>query len=154
MLAALARFESMGANDVPEQTLAVFSGQSPISSAYKGHVSDLIEMDYMREISKDRYTITDDGRARANAPTPIHSVDELHQAWFNYLNDARQVTILKVLIEHRGEILTREQLAELSGQRITSSEFGANLRVLSGLGIINYPQSGQVTATDLLFPNL
>jgi hypothetical protein len=38
------------------------------------------------------------------------------------------------------------------GNSATSSGFANNLGALRSLGLIDYPQRGQVMATDLLFP--
>jgi hypothetical protein len=97
--------------------------------------------------------LTDDGRGLATATDPIHSVAQLHEAWRAKLS-APQGRILTVLAELYPQPISREELADAAGQSSTSSGYANNLGSLRSLGLLDYPSSRMVVATDLLFPRL
>ena len=59
-----------------------------------------------------------------------------------------------MLIDRHPEAMHRTELATAVGNSATSSGFANNLGALRSLGLIDYPQRGQVAATALLFPEL
>ena len=83
----------------------------------------------------------------------IGSLEQLHAAWLGRLSGS-QGRLLRVLIDHYPGAMDRTQLAEAAGQSPTSSGFANNLGALRSLGLVDYPQRGEVVATDLLFPEL
>ena len=62
--------------------------------------------------------------------------------------------ILQVLIGVYPKAVSRGWLADESGQSATSSGFANNLGALRSLGLLDYPSSGMVAATEPLFPAL
>ena len=97
--------------------------------------------------------LTDAGRALAAPTEPIRSLEELHQAWQRKLSTP-QWRILHALIAVHPRAVSRGWLADESGQSASSSGYANNLGALRSLGLLDYPASGMVAATDLLFPRL
>lgn len=153
ILDALAAFEALGLSQVARQHIAVWSKQSPASSAFGNHLSLLRTAGLIDYPTGGFVSLTAAGRARARPTTPIRDLAQLHAAWYQRLPDA-QARILRVLIEHYPRSIERTRLAGLAGQSPTSSAFGKHLSVLRDLGLVAYPQPAQVAATALLFPTL
>lgn len=151
ILAALARFEALGIHHVSRANLAVFSGQSPRSSAYTAHLAALEQAGLVTYPEAGHARLTAAGQAIAPESAPIRSLDELHQAWFRYLPDP-QVRMLRALIARYPGAYTRDDLATQTGQSPKSSAFAAHVSALAGLGLVWYPAPGEVAATELLFP--
>ena len=84
-------------------------------------------------------------------PSPIRSIDELHEAWYAKL-PRPQAAILRVLIWAFPAPMGRERLAAEVGQSPTSSGYANNLGALRSLGLLDYRSGGQVVATAVLFP--
>lgn len=152
ILAALAEFEAMGLQQVARGNLAVFSGQSPNSSAYRNNLGKLSGLGLLRYPRSGMVCLTDAGRKIAAPSRRIGSVQELHVAWYGKLSGS-QGRILQALIERYPSDISREDLSQLAEQSATSSAYRNNLGRLSGLGLLRYPSAGRVVATELLFPD-
>ena len=97
--------------------------------------------------------LTDDGRTRARARSDIRTVNDLHQAWYQQLGGPR-ARLLQVLISCYPSAISREELGERTGYSPSSGNLANLLGSLRTLGLVDYPASGQVVATALLFPEL
>lgn len=153
VLDALAAFEGLGLRRVAKHHVAIWSKQSPKSSAYGNNLGALRSAGLIDYPAAGYVALTAAGRARARVTTPIRSIAELHAAWYQRL-PAPQARILRVLIEHYPRAIDRARLADQAEQSPTSSAYGNNLGALRSLGLIDYPQPGWVVATALLFPVL
>jgi len=153
ILDALASFAAAGLADVARSNVAVFAGQSSASSGFANNLGTLRSRRLIDYPSGGRVALTDAGRALAAPTEPIHSLDELHQAWQRKLS-APQWRILQALIAVYPKAVSRGWLADESGQSASSSGFANNLGTLRSLGLLDYPASGMVAATELLFPPL
>ncbi len=60
--------------------------------------------------------------------------------------------IVRALIEIYPDALTRADLADVTEQSASNGGYSNNLGALRSLGLVDYPQSGHVAATALLFP--
>lgn len=151
----LASMEALGISEMARSNLAVFSGQSPRSSAYDAHVSALKKagvVDY--PAGGGRVSLTASGRELAGGAdrwTTPRSLASLHAAWFSRLPDA-QGRILEVLLECHPAEVGRKELAGLAGASPRSSAYDAHVSALKSLSLIVYPRPGRVKAGDLLFP--
>jgi hypothetical protein len=153
ILDALASFEAFGLEHVAKGNVAVWAGQSSTSSGFANNLGALRSRGLINYPAGGRVALTDDGRALATATDPIHSVAQLHEAWRAKLS-APQGRILTVLAELYPQPISREELADAAGQSSTSSGYANNLGSLRSLGLLDYPSSRMVVATDLLFPRL
>lgn len=87
------------------------------------------------------------GQRRAVPPT----IADLHRRVMLVL-DAPLQKILKVLIDHSGQPVTRTHLAEACGYEPGGGSFRTYLSRLSGLKLTKYPNKTTVAASPLLFP--
>ncbi len=153
ILDALAAFATVGLDAVAKSNVATWAGQSPTSSGFANNLGSLRSRGLIAYPAGGRVALTDAGRTQAAATDPITSVDQLHAAWLGRLS-APQGRLLRSLLDWYPQAIDRAALAEAAGQSATSSGFANNLGMLRSLGLIDYPQRGQVVATALLFPEL
>lgn len=151
ILIALASLENLGLGSVSRSNVAVFSDQSPRSSGYSNNVSRLSAEGLLSYPQPGQLALTGLGREVTNGQAEHYDQAGLHQAWFSKIPNP-QATILGVLISLYPESISRDDLAEQSGQSPASSGYSNNISRLSSLGLAYYPQPGWVAATDLLFP--
>jgi predicted transcriptional regulator len=95
--------------------------------------------------------LTPAGEERAATPRQFTSLTDLHDAWYRQLSTP-QARILQELIARYPLPMDRDELADLVGASATSGAYKNNLGRLRSLGLVDYPASGQVVATRLLFP--
>lgn len=150
MLGVLAAFEKMGVKDIDRRNLAVFSDQSPNSSAFRGHCQALIAAGDMRVVGNGTVAITEQGRHKAPKTTGPKTRAELHSMWASKLQP-KQAHMMQRLIEARGPI-PRDKLAEAADQSPKSSAFRANAQTLVSLGIAETAGAGLLKAGAVLFP--
>lgn len=153
ILDALATLEVLGLRDVDKSNAAVFADQSPTSSGYSNNLGRLRTLALIHYPQTGRVALSDDGRQRAQINESIRTRDDLHRAWFAKLA-APKVRILEALIRVYPDSIEKPELAKLAAQSWTSSGYSNNLGNLRSLGLIEYPQTGHVVATSLLFPEL
>jgi hypothetical protein len=149
----LVAFEAVGLGQVAKSNVATWARQSPVSSGFANNLGAPRSRGLITYPVGGRVALTDAGRALAAAAEPITSLEQLHAAWLARLPEP-QGHVLRVLIDRHPEAMDRAELAVAAAQSPTSSGFANNLGALRSLGLLDYPQPGQVVATDLLFPEL
>jgi hypothetical protein len=151
MINALAAFESIGLMAVSRSNLAVYSDQSPRSSAYDVNISALRHRGLIECPSSGLVRLTDAGRR--SAPSGLHpaNLEELHGAWIGKLTGP-QAAMLRHLIHHYPRAVSRDRLAAATNQSPRSSAYDVNISRLRSLGIVGVPGRGELAATQLLFP--
>jgi Helicase HerA, central domain len=151
ILDALMDFWSLGLNSVSRSNVAIWSGASPTSSAYGNNLGRLRSLGLVDYPQSGAVALTQSGRKRAKSVAkPVSSADLL-EAWCRRLSGP-QGRILRHVAKIYPASVGRNQLASATGASSTSSAFGNNLGGLRSLGLIDYPQSGRVSATRSLFP--
>ena len=143
--------EVLGVTQLDRRTAAVLSKQSPKSSAYAKHVSELHGAGLISYPGDGQLALTDAGRDLTGPSGPPPTQGELHRRWLGYL-DPYEGDLLRVLVDVYPWPLQRTQLAEKAGRSVSSSAFGAKVASLEQLGLVSYPSKGAVKATELLFP--
>lgn len=157
ILDTLATFEALGLWAVDRKNVAVFSGRGPRSSAFDTDLAALGKAGLL-VTGGGQLHLTDAGRARAATPAALPTGEDFRQAWYTALtralggNDA-QARLLRVLAAVFPAGVSRADLAERAGMSVRSSAFDGHVAALSSLGLAR-TGGGQVTATDLLFPEL
>lgn len=151
ILRALKDLEFLGLREVPRNNLAVFANQGPKSSAFRDHLAALKETGMISYPSPGSVALDDEGWDAVPEPASPRSVEELHRAWYGRLPDAAG-RIVAALVQSYPEGLSRERLAEASGQSPRSSAFRDRIAELRSLRLVEYPKTGYVRATELLFP--
>jgi hypothetical protein len=151
ILDVLASFEAIGLESLERSMTAVMSDASPTSSSFGNNLGALRTKGLIEYPITGAVQLTADGRSLAHAGMAPGSLDDLHAAWRSKLSGP-QGAILGELIEAYPRAIARDELAAMCEASPSSSSYGNNLGALRTLGVIDYPQRGEVVATKLLFP--
>ena len=147
----MAALEALGLAQPERAHVAVFAGTTPTSSAFTNNLGALRTAGFLAYPGAGRLQLTEAGRRAARKPDALPSRAALQEAWFSRLPPARG-RLLRALIACYPAPQSRETLADSAGVSAGSSSFTNNLGALRSLGLISYPKSGHVAATDVLFP--
>ena len=150
-LSAIAWWESIGVATPDLGGVAFVAGTSTKSSAFINNRSRLRASGYIAYPSSGRVALTDAGRAITPPPELPPTNAALHDAIFQQLTPVLG-RLLRPLIAAYPNELSLEELAEQAGTSTSSSAFINNRSWLRARGLANYPRSGAVRATELLFP--
>jgi hypothetical protein len=150
-LSAIAWWESIGVSTPDLGGVAFVAGTSTKSSAFDNNRSRLRAGGYINYPSTGRVALTDEGRAISPPPSLPPTNDALHGAVFEQLTPVLG-RMLRPLIDAYPDELSLENLAEQAGTSTSSSAFDNNRSWLRARGLADYPRTGFVRATELLFP--
>jgi uncharacterized protein len=150
ILNALAQLEAIGMAQPSKTQLALFAGASPKSSGYTNNLGALRSAGLIDYLSPGTASLTNDGRAIADATAAPSTVEEMH-AYVRELVGGSRWRILEVLVDVYPEALAKDELAERAGVSASSSGYTNNLGSLRSLGLIDYPAPGHAAATPVLF---
>jgi len=152
VLTALAELEEIRVSPAPREQVGVFAGYSNLNS--KGMVNALGALRSAGHIDypePGKVCLTASGRKLAPAITKPKTNADFHARLMQMMGGPES-RLLQVLIARRGHSIDREELARLAGYtNLNSKGFVNSLGRLRTLGLLDYPQRGQVGATDLLF---
>jgi len=152
ILNALAELEQLGAK-APKRTLVAFlAGYSNLSSTgFAKALSSLSTDALVYYPGSGLVALTDAGRKMALPPPRPRSPQEV-QGRIIILLGGVSARILEPIIEAYPKAIPREQAAAVAGYtNLASTGFAKALSRLSSLGFIEYPSSGQVKASPVLF---
>lgn len=150
ILDALAWLESIGITQADRNQAAFLADQSPTSSGYSNNLGALRTTGLISYPSSGTLTLTESGRAKANAPKSPATTAELHHAVLSRLPRPKS-EILKCLLDIYPHDISKEVLAGEAGQSASSSGYSNNLGSLRSLGLIDYPAPGRVIAKQVMF---
>jgi hypothetical protein len=149
LLDALALMEKLG---TPSEriNLAFFSGYT-VAGRFNNLVGGLRTRGLVDYPTGGEVVLSDEGRAIANADAhSVRSQHDLHELWLAKL-PASEGKVLQVLMEAYPNELSRYTLAERTDYTV-AGRFNNIVGKLRTLGAIEYPGSGTVRASDVLFP--
>jgi hypothetical protein len=95
--------------------------------------------------------LTDAGRSITPPPTLPPTNEALHEVVFQQLTPVLGRMLRPLIDAYPGE-LSLEDFAKQAGTSTTSSAFDNNRSWLRARGLADYPRTGFVRATELLFP--
>jgi hypothetical protein len=152
LLDSLAALEGIGVAQVAKTQLALWAGVSPKSSGYQNNLGGLRTLGLIAYPAPTFVALTDDGRQHSDnaLAASLLTTEELHAHVQQLLPPARW-RIVEPLLAAYPAPMTRAQLAEAAGVSEASSGFQNNLGGLRTLGLLDYPQPGQVVANAVLF---
>jgi len=151
ILNTLAGMEALGVDQPDKATVAALVGYHPNAKSYANATGSLRTSGRIEYPSGGRISLTDDGRAIAENSLPVSSIDELHELWFERLgNVARK--ILEPLLKAHPRAVPVAEVANSAGYHPNAKSFANMKGRLRTLGLIDYPSSGNMVATDVLFP--
>lgn len=97
--------------------------------------------------------LTDEGRTLATPPDIERTTEGLQAAVLDRLDGPEQ-RVLQVLIDHYPDALTKQDAGELAGYTVGEKIGGTYANILGrlrSLGLIDYPNRGEVAALPVLF---
>lgn len=149
ILNACAWMESIGVNDPKQEAVAFLAGYTVGGGAFNNPRGALRVMGLIEYTSRGM-RLTEAGRTRAQLPDTPLTTQELHNRVLAQLPTPEQ-KLLKVLLEAYPEAVDNDQLARAAGYEPGGGAFNNPRGRLRTLGLVEYPQKGQVKAADLLF---
>ena len=151
LLSAIAWWESIGVPAPDLGGVAFVAKTSTKSSAFDNNRSRLRAGGYIDYSSGGRVQLTEAGRALAPVPDLPPTNAALHDAILGEVTPAHG-RMLRVLIAAYPDEMALEAFAKGAGTSVTSSAFDNNRSWLRARGLAEYPRTGYVRATRLLFP--
>lgn len=152
VLDELASLEALGITTPPKGQVSVLCGYAnPRSGGFSGPLGRLAAAGLITYPRSGEMALTDAGRARAQAPDAPLTNEILHERVLDKFYGPR-ARVLRELIAAYPDALDKAALAlQLGYENPRSGGFSGPLGSLSKLGLVRYPSSGQVAATNLLF---
>lgn len=150
ILVALRQLEAIGHMPADRLNVAIFAGVSANSSGFANNLGSLRTLGYIDYPQPGMIALTEAGQrevGRQRAPTHADLM-----ALLATLIPPAQMKLLDLLSDDYPQPMDREKLASLACVSAASSGYANNLGRLRSLGLIDYPQSGFVKATAILFP--
>lgn len=151
LLSAIAWWESVGVPAPDLGGVAFIAGTSTKSSAFDNNRSRLRSRGYIDYPSSGHVRLTEAGRRVTPPPVLPPTNVALHEAIFSKIAPALQ-RLLRALIDVYPGELSLAEFAKRAGTSTSSSAFDNNRSWLRARGLAEYPRSGFVRATSLLFP--
>ena len=146
----LAWLEAIGISEAARIQLAFLASQSPKSGAYANNLGALRSRGLVNYPLRSHVALTDEGRQYADAPDAPVTTEALHKAIFTKVSGP-QTRILRTLIDHYPQDLSKHSVAEMTQQSPISGAYANSLGFLRSLGLIDYPMPGRVVALPILF---
>ena len=151
LLSAIAWWEAIGVAEPDLGGVAFVAKTSTKSSTFNNNRSRLRAAGYIDYPQTGRVRLTEAGRQLAPPPPIPPTNDALHEAVLSMVTPAVG-RMLKVLLSRHPNEVSLEDFAMLAGTSTTSSTFNNNRSWLRARGLSDYPRTGFVRATELLFP--
>jgi hypothetical protein len=150
VLNALAWLESIGVERPEINAVAFLSGYKPGGGAFNNTKGSLRTKSLVEYAPGKRVFLTASGRLHAQSPDVPLDTQELHSQVIDRLSGPER-RILRPLLEAWPGTLSNAALADAAEYGAGGGAFNNARGRLRTLGLIDYPERGQVRARDLLF---
>lgn len=150
LLNALAFLKSIGVQHADKRQLAIFVRSSPTSGTYLKKLSGLRTAGLIDYPTTSTVELTSAGAALASTVGVPATTKELHAAIQSKI-PASKWRILSALIAVHPRPMTKDALAEQCNLAPGSGTYLKYLGSLRTLGLVDYPRTSEVVASDLLF---
>lgn len=152
ILDALAWWGAFGIEQPSNEQVAFVAGYSPTSTGYTNPRGALKMAGLLEYPSGGHVRLTAGGAERANAPDAEPTRDEMHRRIFEKLSGPQE-RILRPVLEAWPRAMTNQEVAEKAGYSASSTGYTNPRGSLKMLSLIEYPRSGEVRASDWLYPD-
>lgn len=151
VLNAIMWFYSIGQTKPSKTAVALIAKVRPTSGGYKNVCSSLRTKGLISYPTPGDISLTHEGMGVAQTPEINATTnEEFHQVILGILSNPEANVLTPLLREHRP--LHKEILATLTPYQPSSGGYKNILSSLRTLGLIDYPEPGQVEATSLMYP--
>ena len=151
ILDALAWLAGCGIPQPTRQNVAVIAGISAKGGYFSNTLGTMRTAELIDYPGNGLVSLTSKGSGYASLPDAPQNLNDLHQRWFTKLPKAQR-TLLEVLIRFYPQKMLRTALAHQAELDANGGYFSNSLGALRSLGLVEYPASGHVRASNLLFP--
>ncbi len=151
LLSAVAWWESLGFESPDLIGVAFIAGTSTSSSTFDNNRARLRVAGYLEYPTSGTVRLTPAGRDVAPPPIIEPTNDALHRAVIAKLTPALRRMFIELITRYPAET-SLEDFATTVGSSTSSSTFDNNRSWLRARGLAEYPRSGFIRATKLLFP--
>jgi hypothetical protein len=151
ILNTIAGMMALGVAQPDKATVAALVGYHPNAKSYSNAMGSLRTAGRIAYVADGRVTLTPDGEAIAENSLPVASRAELHRLWFGRLGNVAERILAPVLDAYPSPVAAAE-VAEAAGYHPNAKSFSNMKGRLRTLGLIDYPSSGMIVASHILFP--
>lgn len=151
ILNALAELHAIGIERTTRQQLGMFAGYNLTGGSGAQHIADLVQLGLVEIPGQGSVQLTEAGHAAADATDVPQTLEELHQRALAKASSGQR-RIAEHLISIYPEGISRADLGATVGYNLTGGSGAQHVADLVTLGVATIPRTGQVAASDLLFP--
>lgn len=148
---AIAWWNSVGVQTPDKLQIAFVAGYTPGGGSFNNNMGALRSGGMINYPSAGCASLTPEGSALAQTVPIPPSLQGFQDAVMGKLTGPQR-RLLSPLIEAYPDSLSTEELASRSGYTPNAGSFNNTRGSLRTLGLVTYPSSGLVRATDMLFP--
>jgi len=149
ILDAIAWIEDLGIENPKQVAVAFLAGYTFGGGAFNNPRGALRTMGLVEYVGSERIRLTEKGKELAQWPASTLTTEDLQEKVLSILPGPEQ-KILRVLIDAYPNAMTKAECAQASGYA-QGGAFNNPLGRLRSLGLIEYPQPGNVVALPVLF---
>ncbi len=149
ILDAIAWIEDLGIENPKQVAVAFLAGYTYGGGAFNNPRGALRTIGLVEYMGSDRIRLTEKGTELAQWPASTLTTEDLQEKVLSILPGPEQ-KILRVLIDAYPNAMTKSECAQASGYA-QGGAFNNPLGRLRSLGLIEYPQPGNVVALPVLF---
>jgi len=153
ILKALAICESFGIDEPARATVGAFAKYRSGAGHFTNILSGMKTAGLIVYPKPGCIALTKEGQNLAEYPDKTPTLKDLHNAWMSILPGEPYRKILKEVISHHPDKLSREELGARTGYSPRAGHFTNMLSKMKTLGAITYPSSGVVAASEYVFPH-
>ncbi|SRR5579883_173809 len=152
ILDELAELEAIGVPVPDKVQLALFCGYTNArSGGFSEPLGALVKKGLASYPRAGRVSLTDAGRAAAQAPGAVRTTEDLHTRVLGKLDGPRARILRELIAAYPADVDKTELAARLGYGNPRSGGFTEPLGSLRSLGLIHYPAPGRVAALPVLF---
>lgn len=142
-------FESLGVTD-PDVSAVAFSADYTVNGTFNNAKSRLHSWGFVKYGGNGTMRLTEEGRARANAPPDTRTTEAMHRSLLGRL-PGPLARMMRVLLDKYPAPMSIEDLAAATNYTVNGTFNNAKSR-LRTMGLADYPERGMIVAQHYLFP--
>lgn len=152
ILNALAGLEVFGMQSPPRAMVAAHSRFSPGAGHFTNLVGSLRTAGLIDYPQNGLIGLTTEGRKAAQYPAGEVTKEDIQKSWLKIMPTRSHEILLKALIEHYPDSMSRDELAQITNFSTGTGHFTNLVGKLRTLGAVEYPWQGHVKATSFVCP--
>lgn len=151
ILNGIAEWNALGVAAPNRSQLGFMIGKSPRTGYFQGTVSTLKTSGYIEYPSGGLLSLTELGKGAITATEPPTSLQDFHNRVRTHLSSL-ETQMFDAMVAVYPNSLSRAELGQAINKSEATGYFQGTVSTMKTAGILEYPQSGFVRATDTLFP--